>query len=163
VEKKGMTPSEPTDGPTGEPASDPTSIPAQSPQSPKSAAKPKKRRLWLKLGVPLVLVAIAAAGLWVWGTLGFVYSSGERTGYVKGFAQRGWLCKTWEGELTVPRRPALADTTFKFTVRDDSVARALQLAVPGRLVTLSFDEHRGVPSSCFGETENYVRGFRIQP
>lgn len=155
-----MTPSEPTDGETGEPASGPTSTSAQSP---KPAAKPKKRRLWLKLGVPVVLVVIAAAGLWVWGTLGFVYSSGERTGYVKSFAERGWLCKTWEGELTVPRGPALADTTFNFTVRDDSVARALQLATPGRLVTLSFDEHRGVPSSCFGETENYVRRFRTQP
>jgi hypothetical protein len=130
--------------------------------APTPAPKPRKRRLWLKLGVPLVLVVVVGAGLWVWGTLGFVYSSGERTGYVRSLSERGWLCKTWEGELSVPRGPALADTTFRFTIPNDSVAKALQL-VAGQKVTLSFDEHRGVPSSCFGETEDYVQRFRIAP
>ncbi len=139
---------------------------------PQAATTPKKkRRLWLRVGVPVVLVLILGAGLWTWGTLGFVYSSGERTGYVKNLTQRGWLCKTWEGELAVapiPGAPAVApgDTTgkgatvFDFTIRNDSVARALQLA-GGKQVTLSYGEHRGVPTTCFGETRYFVQAFRV--
>lgn len=143
---------------------------------PEEPARPRKKRLGLKVGLPIVLVLILGAGLWTWGTLGFVYSSGERTGYVKSLNQRGWLCKTWEGELAVtpiPGTPTTApaaapgDTTakdaggvFAFTIRNDSVAKALQ-TVGGKQVTLSYGEHRGVPTSCFGETEDYVQGFRV--
>jgi hypothetical protein len=133
-----------------------------------SKASKRKRRLWLKVGVPIVVVLILGAGLWTWGSLGFVYSSGERTGYVKNLTQRGWLCKTWEGELAVSPipGPTVGDTTakgsgvFDFTIRNDSVARALQLA-DGKQVTLSYGEHRGVPTTCFGETKYFVQGFRV--
>lgn len=130
---------------------------------PKPAAR-KKRRLWLRVGVPVIGVLILGSAAWTWGALGFVYSSAERTGYVRDLSQRGWLCKTWEGELTALPTPGLADTTssasFAFTIRNDSVARALQLA-NGHRVTLSYDEHKGVPTTCFGDTEIFVRGFRI--
>lgn len=129
----------------------------------KSAPR-KRRRLWLRVGLPAVVAVILAGSIWVWVTLGFVYASAQRTGYVRSLSQRGWLCKTWEGELTVLPAPGIADTTtasnFAFTIRNDSVAKALQL-VDGRRVTLSYDEHRGIPSSCFGETENFVQGFRL--
>jgi len=130
-------------------------------------AKPasrKHRRLWLKIGLPAVAVVIAACVIWVWVTLGFVYASTQRTGFVRNLSQRGWLCKTWEGELTVSPVPGIADTTsaatFNFTIRNDSVAKALQLAA-GQRVTLSYDEHRGIPTTCFGETQDFVQGFRV--
>jgi hypothetical protein len=136
----------------------------ESEATPELKPERKKRRLWLKVGVPVIAVLIFAGALWVWVTLGFVYSSAQRTGYVRNLSQRGWLCKTWEGELTLSPAPALADTTnkatFAFTIRNDSVAKALQLA-DGHAVTLSYDEHRGIPTTCFGETQNFVQGFRV--
>jgi hypothetical protein len=130
-------------------------------------AKPvskKRRRLWLKVGLPLIVVVVVGCAIWVWATLGFVYASTQRTGYVRNLSQRGWLCKTWEGELTPSPAAAIADTTtaaiFRFTIRNDSVAKALQLAA-GHQVTLSYDEHRGIPTTCFGETQDFVQGFRV--
>jgi hypothetical protein len=122
--------------------------------------KRKKRRLWLKIGVPVILVPVLAVTLWVWSTLGFVYSSGERTGYVQKMSHKGWVCKTWEGELAMSPVPGSPPTLFNFTIRDDSVAKALELAA-GHQVTLTYAQHKNVPTTCFGETEYFVEGFRI--
>ncbi|HEY5086390.1 MAG TPA: hypothetical protein VII66_03440 [Gemmatimonadaceae bacterium] len=127
---------------------------------PPPVQKQRKRHLWLKVGVPVVVVPILAIALWVWGTLGFVYSSGERTGYVQKMSHRGWVCKTWEGELAMSPVPGSPPTIFDFTIRDDSLAKALELAA-GHQVTLSYAQHKKVPTHCFGETEYFVQGFRI--
>ena len=124
------------------------------------AVKPRKRHLLLKIGLPVVLVPVLVAAAWVWGTLEFVYSSGERTGYVQKMSNRGWLCKTWEGELAMSPVPGATPTIFDFTIRDDSVAKALELA-SGHQVTLQYAQHKHVPSDCFGETEYFVTGFRV--
>jgi hypothetical protein len=127
-----------------------------------SAAPPVRRRrhLWLKVGLPIVLVPIVAIALYVWATLGFVYSTGVRTGYVQKLSQKGWLCKTWEGELAMTPVPGAQPQIFDFTVRNDSLARALEMA-GGKQVTLTYAQHKGVPTSCFGETEYYVESFRL--
>lgn len=122
--------------------------------------RPRNRHLWLKIGVPLVLAPILVVTLWVAGTLSFVYSSGERTGYVQKLSHKGWLCKTWEGELAMSAVPGSPPTLFDFTIRDDSVAKALELAA-GHQVTLSYAQHKHVPTTCFGETEYFVDGFRL--
>ncbi len=124
------------------------------------APKRRKRRLWLKIGVPVIVIPVLAVALWVWGTLGFVYSSGERTGYVQKMSHKGWVCKTWEGELAMSPVPGSPPTLFNFTIRDDSVAKALELAA-GHQVTLTYAQHKNVPTTCFGETEYFVEGFRV--
>ncbi len=124
------------------------------------APKRKKRRLWLKVGVPIIVIPVLAVALWVGGTLGFAYSSGERTGYVQKMSHKGWVCKTWEGELAMSPVPGSPPTLFNFTIRDDSVAKALELAA-GHQVTLTYAQHKNVPTTCFGETEYFVEGFRV--
>ena len=122
-------------------------------------AQHKRRHLWLKIGVPIILVPIVAIALYIWAALGFVYSSGQRTGYVQKLSHKGWLCKTWEGELAMTPVPGAQPQIFDFTVRSDSLAHALEM-VGGKQVTLTYAQHKGVPTSCFGETEYYVESFR---
>ncbi|MBS0369147.1 MAG: hypothetical protein JSS57_08105 [Proteobacteria bacterium] len=102
----------------------------------------------------LVLVVALAAG-YTWLTLNWSYSSGERAGYVQKFSQKGWLCKTWEGELAIVAIPGSLPEIFKFTVRDDNVATAINTEM-GKRVALSYEQHVGIPSTCFGETGYYV-------
>ncbi len=117
------------------------------------------RRLLLKITSALILAVVVGCALWAWASLGYVYSSGERTGYVQKLSHKGWLCKTWEGELAMSPVVGAAPQMFDFTVRDDSLARALEL-VSGKQVTLNYAQHKGVPGSCFGETEYYIQSFR---
>ena len=113
------------------------------------------RALWLLLAA-LVLLAIG----WVWLTLHWTYSEGERAGYVQKFSRKGWLCKTWEGELSLVALPGAAPEKFLFSVRDDAVAARLNAAV-GQRVALQYAQHVGVPSSCFGETEYFVTDLKV--
>ena len=89
----------------------------------------------------------------------YAYSSGERTGYVQKISKKGWLCKTWEGELAMTTVPGTAPQIFQFSVRDDAMARKIMEAA-GQRVALVYEQHKGVPSPCFGETEYFITGVR---
>ncbi|MBL8488783.1 MAG: hypothetical protein JNK22_17055 [Rhodocyclaceae bacterium] len=102
----------------------------------------------------VVLVVLAAAG-WVWLTLTWSYSEGERAGYVQKFSRKGWLCKTWEGEIAMVTMPGAIPDRFEFSVRDDAVAEKIN-GLAGRRVVLKYEQHKFVPSNCFGETEYFV-------
>ena len=119
------------------------------------------RRHWgkLSLGV-VVLVPIAVVAIWSLITLGFSYSSGERVGFVQKLSQKGWVCKTWEGELQMSAVPGSAPTIFAFTVRSDSLAHAIEAAA-GKQLSVHYEQHVGVPSRCFGETEYFVVSMRV--
>jgi len=119
-----------------------------------SAGAPRAKNwfLWF-VGFVVALVALAAAYTWL--VLNWSYSSGERAGYVQKFSQKGWLCKTWEGELAIVAIPGSMPEIFKFTVRDDKVAAEIN-TVMGKRVAISYDQHLGIPSTCFGETGYYV-------
>jgi hypothetical protein len=88
------------------------------------------------------------------------YSTGERAGYVQKFSKKGWICKTWEGELAMATVPGVMPEKFYFSVRDDSVAAKINRTL-GKRVSLAYDQHKGVPTSCFGETEYFVTGVRV--
>ena len=118
------------------------------------------RRHWGKLTIATVLILpILVFTIWSWITLSYSYSAGQRTGYVQKLSRKGWLCKTWEGELQMSNVPGSAPILFQFSVRSDSVARAIE-ALSGRPVALEYEQHVGVPSDCFGETEYFVTGVR---
>ena len=112
------------------------------------------RALWLLLAA-LVLLAIG----WVWLTLHWTYSEGERAGYVQKFSRKGWLCKTWEGEIAMVTMPGAIPDRFEFSVRDDEVSQQIN-ALAGKRVVLHYRQHKMVPSTCFGETEYFVDSAR---
>ena len=118
------------------------------------------RRHWGKL---TLLALVGGPGLiftiWAGIALNFSYSQGNRVGYVQKLSKKGWLCKTWEGELAQVNMPGAMSQIFVFTVRNDSVAAAIQ-KLEGGLVALDYAEHRGVPTNCFGETGYFVNGVR---
>ena len=126
---------------------------------PSTGVRRKKRRwkLWLLLIFVLFPAAVLAGYTWV--TLHYAYSSGERSGYVQKISRKGWLCKTWEGELAMTAMPGTAPEIFQFSVRDDATAHSIEEAA-GQRVALSYVQHKGVPGSCFGETEYFVSGVR---
>ena len=109
--------------------------------------------------VSLVILILAVAGF-TWVTLNWSYADGERAGYVQKFSKKGWLCKTWEGEMAMVTMPGTVAEKFQFTVRDDKVARLLNESV-GKRMALHYEQHRWVPSSCFGDTEYFVTGVRV--
>ena len=128
------------------------------------ATKPSwRRRHWRLITLLLViLIPVVVLSLWAWATLGYSYSSEDRAGYVQKIAKRGWLCKTWEGELAMASMPGTMPEVFKFSVRDDDVAAQLRLN-QGKRVAVAYKEHKGVPTSCFGETQYYGTGVRTVP
>ena len=109
-----------------------------------------------RLIVALLVLALLAA-LYFWMALSWSYSSGERAGWVQKFSNKGWLCKTWEGELALVSLPGTSVEKFIFTVRDDAVAAQIN-KVMGHRVSLHYEQKVGLPTTCFGETRYYVTG-----
>ena len=114
-----------------------------------------RARTWFLWCVGFLVVLLALLIGYPWLALSWSYSSGERAGYVQKFSQKGWLCKTWEGEMAIVAIPGSLPEIFKFTVRDDKVAAEIN-SVMGKRVAISYEQHVGIPSTCFGETGYYV-------
>jgi hypothetical protein len=105
--------------------------------------------------VAVVIAAAALFALYTWVVLHWSYSEGERAGYLQKLSRKGWLCKTWEGEILLSSMPGAIPERFNFTVRDENVVRQLQAAM-GQRVQLTYEQHIGIPTSCFGETQYFV-------
>ncbi|MFN2567227.1 MAG: hypothetical protein ABR499_19705 [Gemmatimonadaceae bacterium] len=129
---------------------------------PDVAPAPRRRRWrkwpWILFGV-FVMLPVLLLTAWTAITLNWDYSRGTRTGYVQKFSKKGWLCKTWEGEIAMVNMPGAAQERFAFTVRNDSIA-ALIDRYQGQRVVIEYEEHKGIPTRCFGETQYFVKGVR---
>ena len=133
----------------------------ETPETPDAPAAPvpvrkKHRKVFIVLFI-LVLVPAIIIALWIWVTLGYTYATGERAGYIQKISKKGWLCKTWEGELAMANLPGTMPQIFSFTVRTDSIAKVLEQNA-GKQVSVTYEQHKGIPTTCFGETEYFVTG-----
>ncbi len=120
---------------------------------------PALQKFFNRLGF-VVLSVLVAIALYIWAVLSWSYSEGERAGFLQKVSYKGWICKTWEGELSLVSIPGAAPEKFLFTVRDEAVAQQLN-AVAGKRVTLKYEQHRGLPTSCFGDTDYFVVGVAV--
>ena len=130
--------------------------------APTATRAPRKRRWGVLLFGIFVILPILIVALWTTIALSWSYSDGFRTGYVQKFSQKGWICKTWEGEIAMVNMPGQAQEKFAFSVRSDSVAQAITRLM-GNRVTIHYDQHPGIPLRCFGETEYFVTGVSAAP
>ena len=126
-----------------------------SAKSADTGAPPARSGRGLRALVLLVLLLAAGAAGWSWLSLHWSYSEGERAGILQKFSRKGWVCKTDEGELALYIVAGVAPQIWEFTVRDKSVVEQMYRNV-GQRVQLHYTEHKGVPSSCFGDTRYFV-------
>jgi hypothetical protein len=126
--------------------------------NPLAGARPGRRLgLWL---LALLLIAGVLFAAYTWLVLSWSYSDGERAGYVQKFSKQGWICKTWEGELAMVNMPGTLTEKFLFTARGNAVADKINKSM-GKRVSLVYDQHIGIPTSCFGNTQYFVVDVRI--
>lgn len=121
-----------------------------------SSSAPKRAAKW---GLVLIVVPVLIFALYLWVALHWSYSEGERAGFVQKLSKKGWLCKTWEGELALVALPGAVPEKFNFTVRDDAVAERINKQV-GTRMALVYEQHRGLPGTCFGDTDYFVTDIK---
>lgn len=144
-------------------ASDSDAQPEESltpPSSPPTPRAHRHRRRWPWVLAAVILSPLILLTLWTIVALNFSYSQGSRAGYVQKFSRKGWLCKTDEGQLAMVNIPGALQERWDFTVRNDSIARLITQSM-GQRVSLTYDQHQGVPTSCFGETQYFVTGVKV--
>lgn len=109
--------------------------------------------------VIVAAILFALCALYLWFAFTWSYSTGERAGYVQKFSKTGWVCKTWEGELSMMSLPGQVPEKFHFTVRNNTVAETINQSL-GKKIALNYDQYKGLPTSCFGNTEFFVSSVK---
>jgi len=120
----------------------------------------QKKSRKLRWFVILVVTPALLFAFYTWLSLTWSYSSGERAGYVQKFSNKGWIFKTWEGELAMVTMPGTMPEKFFFSVREDSVAAKINQTL-GKRVALVYEQHKGVPTDWFGETEYFITAVKV--
>ena len=113
----------------------------------------------IRIAVLLVVVGVILCAGYIKIVFSLNYSKGERIGYVQKFSEKGWLCKTWEGELQMLPVPGAMPEKFLFSVRDKDLISKINASM-GKKLSLSYEQHKGVPTNCFGESEYYAVGAK---
>jgi hypothetical protein len=114
----------------------------------------------IKRLVFVLAALVALAALYFWAATRWSYSTGERAGWVQKLSNKGWVCKTWEGELALVSLPGTTPEKFLFTIWDEAVADRLTAAM-GKRVALHYEQKVGLPGSCFGDTRYYVTAVTV--
>lgn len=119
----------------------------------------KRKTKLVLLGIFLAPIALFV--LYTWAALSWDFSDGERAGILQKFSEKGWICKTYEGELAMTSVPGVMPVLWAFSVRDDVVAQQLRDAI-GKHIAVHYTEHKGIPTSCFGETSYFVDSLTVR-
>lgn len=117
----------------------------------------KRIVLW---GAGIVLVPVLILVIYTWLALTWSYATGERAGYIQRVSKKGWICKTWEGEMALVTMPGTVAEKFYFTVRNEALAQKINNLV-GKRLAVSYEQHKGLPTSCFGETEYFATEVKV--
>jgi hypothetical protein len=116
----------------------------------------------MKIFITIIIVLILGLAGFTWLTLHWSYSDGERAGFVQKFSRKGWICKTWEGQMAMVTLPGTVADKFDFTVRDDEVAKQINANI-GKRMTVHYEQRKWIPTSCFGDTEYFVTRVTVNP
>jgi len=120
-----------------------------------------KRRSFKGYLFLFLIIASGIFALYTWITLSYSYSTGSRAGFLQKFSNRGWVCKTWEGEIVTGSMMGNQEK-FAFSVRDGELAKQIASNI-GKRVEIEYDQHVGVPTNCFAETEYYIKSIKALP
>jgi hypothetical protein len=115
-----------------------------------------------KVLVGFIIAIVLGFAAFTWLTLHWSYSDGERAGLLQKFSRKGWVCKTWEGEMALVTPAAVAAEKFPFTVRDEEIAKQLTADI-GQRVTVHYEQRKWIPTSCFGDTEYFITSVKVTP
>ena len=108
-----------------------------------------------KVLLGFIIAVVLGFAAFTWLTLHWSYSDGERAGFLQKLSRKGWICKTWEGEMAMVTLPGTVAEKFLFTVRDNDLAKQLNATI-GKRVTVHYEQRKWIPTSCFGDTEYFV-------
>lgn len=116
-----------------------------------------------KVFIWFVIIMVAGFGL-TYMICNWSYSEGDKAGVLLGFQHKGFLFKTYEGELNMGGMGNISSTTqqnmiWHFSVRDPAIADSLN-HLDGRRVSLYYKE---IVKSLFwqGETNYFVDGITV--
>jgi hypothetical protein len=114
----------------------------------------------VKVSLLLIVVVVLLFTGYVYVALNWSYSKGERIGYIQKFSEKGWLFKTWEGELQMLPVPGALPEKFNFSVRDKGIISKLNSTM-GKKVSLFYEQHKGIPTNFFGESEYFAVDVKV--
>jgi hypothetical protein len=113
-----------------------------------------------KISASILAVLISGLAGYLWIVSTWAFSSGERVGYIQKFSNKGWICKTWEGEMVLQGPPGTIAEKFVFSTRDGNVAGKINQTL-GKKIALEYEQHKGLPTTCFGDTEYFAAGIKV--
>ncbi len=110
----------------------------------------------------VLLFVLALTGLYFY--FNYTYSEGSRAGMLMKFSNKGYVFKTYEGELNLGGINPLpgntiANNIWKFSVKNDSIAKLLQNK-EGQMLRLHYKEKvKNLPWQ--GDTKFFVDGVDV--